>query len=72
MRWCSFIQKNIEDLKLLLFQALDELIAVTGYPLASLLDDGEGIFLSFGCDEEFRIRELELNHIAGDINIGIS
>jgi hypothetical protein len=37
--------------KSVLFQVFNELVAVTGYPLASLFNDRQGIFLTFCGDE---------------------
>ena len=58
--------------KSVLLQPFDELITVAADPFAGLLDDRDGIFLSFGCDEQFGIGELELYHISCNINIRIT
>ena len=55
----------------LFLQVFYELIAMTGYTLARLFNDGKGIFLAFCGDEKFRVRKLELNHILGDIDIRV-
>ena len=45
---------------------------MTGDPFAGLLDEGNGVLLALGGDKQFRIGELELDHVPGDIDIGIA
>lgn len=56
----------------MLFQILDELVAMAGNPLAGFPDDRDRIFLSFGGDKQFRIRKLEFDHVSGNIDIRIA
>ena len=56
---------------LLFLQPFCEFVAMTGDTFACFLDDGDRIFLVFCCDKEFRIGELELNHIPCDIDVRI-
>jgi hypothetical protein len=55
----GFIKKDMlffyKDDKSVFLKVFDELIAMTGYPLACLFYNGKGIFLALGSNKKFGI-----------------